>query len=102
MAAIIFVNESIGRVIVVTLVRLEGTLIRRIYQNFACPPSVAGVNRRGKRSRVISLFFQALLADDCELFRGPVAGEIPKLAEHLLLVIHCFGEVEIFDVGVRT
>ena len=48
----------------------------------------------------MSLFLQALLADDCELFRGPVTGEIAKLAEHLFLVVHFFRETKEFDICV--
>jgi hypothetical protein len=49
----------------------------------------------------MSLFLQALLADDCELFRGPVTGEIAKLAEHFFLVVHFFRETKEFDIGAE-
>src|SRR5579859_7116186 len=48
----------------------------------------------------ISLFFQALLVNNCKLLLGPVTGEIAVLTEHFFLVVHFLGEVKVFNVGV--
>jgi hypothetical protein len=38
--------------------------------------------------------------DESELLRGPVAGEIAILTKHFFLVVHFFGEMKAFKVGV--